>query len=303
MDLTLKKLSESFLQNLDSEKNCSQSTLTSYRTDLSQVLLFFKMKKYSTNINDISTIQVREYINYMKFEKQLHTNTIRRKIHSLSSLFTFCLQNELIVKNPMFPISAPKEEKCLPIYLNQAELERLLEAPLKYNRLENHKKRDLAMLATLAFTGVRKTELLNLDWSDIDFGTRTITVRQGKGKKDRKIPIIPPLDEYLWNYLQERLPLSNQSIFISDHGTRISSSNYHVIFKRYVRKAGLDSKISSHKIRHTFATLMYQNGVDIKTIKELLGHEDLNTTNIYTHCSVQHLKQEVQKFPLFKTNG
>lgn len=300
MDLTLNTLIESFLQNLDAEKNSSQSTLKSYRTDLSQVLSFFKMKKWSTNICDITTIQIREYVNFMKFEKELHTNSIRRKIHSLSSFFTYCMENELIVRNPMFPINAPREEKVLPIYLNQSELERLLAAPLKYNRLENHKKRDLAMVATLAFTGVRRNELLNLDWSDIDFGTRTITIRQGKGNKDRKIPIIPPLDEYLWNYLQERLPLSNQAVFVSDHGTRISTSNYHVIFKRYVRKAGLDSKISSHKIRHTFATLMYQNGVDIKTIKELLGHEDLNTTNIYTHCSVNHLKKEVEKFPLFQ---
>lgn len=296
---TIDKLFKSYLLTLVSEKNCSETTITSYRTDYNQFLAFCRKKGQSFEIKLVTTLFLREYINHLKFEKGFKTNTIRRKVHSLSSFFTFCQENDIIEKNPMLPVKAPREEKTLPIYLNENELKRLIDTPKKHARFSTHINRDTAMIAVLAFTGIRRNELINLDWKDVDFAAKLITVRKGKGNKDRKVPIIPPLDSYLWNYLQDRLPITNPAMFISDKGNRISTSNYHVIFKRYVYKAGLSDAISSHKIRHTFATLMYQNGVDIRTIQELLGHEDLNTTSIYTHTSLNHLKNEIEKHPLF----
>ena len=299
MQNTIGKLFEMYLLTLVSERNCSETTITSYKTDYNQFLAFCRKSKQSFSINQINTLFLRAYINHLKFGKSFKTNTIRRKIHSLSSFFTFCQENEIIEKNPMLPIKAPKEEKILPVYLNEKDLKKLIDTPKKYSRFESHINRDTAMIAVLAFTGIRRNELLNLNWTDVDFAAKLITVRKGKENKDRKVPIIPPLDLYLWNYLQDRLPMTNPAMFISDKGNRLSTSNYHVIFKRYVRKAGLSDNISSHKIRHTFATLMYQNGVDIRSIQELLGHEDLNTTSIYTHTNLNHLKNEVEKHPLF----
>lgn len=192
-----------------------------------------------------------------------------------------------------------KKKVTIPIYLKKDELNLLLDAPMKYARTESHIKRDKAMLATLIFTGARKSEVINLNWNDFDFGKKEIRILKGKGKKQRIVPMISPLDTILWNYLLERLPLSNQIFLLTDNNTRISNSNMHVLISRYLNLSGFEGKgYTIHKLRHSYATLLYQNGVDILAIKELLGHEDLNTTNIYTHTTSEHLRTQAEKFIL-----
>jgi len=199
----------------------------------------------------------------------------------------------------MLPIHAPKEEHKMPIYLTEHDLKLLLEAPKKYARFENHILRDTTLLKMLIYTGARRSEVLSMNWEDIDFGKQIINIRKGKGKKERIIPLHENLSCDLWEYLQTRLPLSNQAIFISDLGNRMSVSNFQTLFRRYLRKTGLEDKgYTIHKCRHSFASLLHQNGVDLLSIKELLGHEDLNSTKIYTHTNVSHLKSEVHKFPI-----
>lgn len=199
----------------------------------------------------------------------------------------------------MLPIHAPQEEKNLLVYIKENELKRLLEAPDKYARFLEHRLRDTVMLELLVFTGGRRSEILALDFDDIDFKAKTITILKGKGKKQRIVPLLEPLATHLWKYLQSRLPLANRAILVSDLGSRMSTSNFQVLFKRYLNKSGLGKKgYTIHKCRHSFASLLHQNGVDLISIKELLGHEDLNSTKIYTHTSVNHLRKEAEKFPL-----
>ncbi|MTI49214.1 MAG: recombinase XerC [Firmicutes bacterium] len=290
---------QEFLDNLISEKNVSNSTITSYETDFKVLKSFLVKNNVKPMLDSITTPILRRYISFLKVAKGYKTNTIRRKIHSLSSFYKYLLEQEYIEKNPMLPIHAPKEEQKLPIYLTEQDIKLLLQAPSKYARFESHILRDTTLIKMLIFTGARRSEVLSMNWYDIDFGKQTITIRKGKGKKERIVPLHENLFSALWEYLQTRLPLSNQAIFISDLGNRMSVSNFQTLFKRYLKKSGLeDKRYTIHKCRHSFASLLHQNGVDLLSIKELLGHEDLNSTKIYTHTNVNHLKKEVHKFPI-----
>ncbi|MGJ0845950.1 tyrosine-type recombinase/integrase [Tissierella praeacuta] len=290
---------QEFLDNLLAEKNVSNATITSYETDFKILKSFLQKNDIKPLLSSITTPILRRYVSFLKVEKGYKTSTIRRKINSLSSFYNFLMEQEYIEKNPMLPIKAPKKEQKIPIYITEMDLKLLLEAPKKYARFESHVLRDTALLKMLIYTGARRSEVLSMNWDDVDFGQQTITIRKGKGGKERIVPLHESLSCDLWEYLQTRLPLSNQAIFISDKGTRMSISNFQTLFRRYLRKSGLEDKgYTIHKCRHSFASLLHQNGVDLLSIKELLGHEDLNSTNIYTHTSVSHLKKEVDKFPI-----
>ncbi|MGF7058616.1 tyrosine-type recombinase/integrase [Brassicibacter mesophilus] len=288
-----------FLDYMASEKNASKLTLGSYETDFNVFTNFLSIGGIEPRLCAMTTQVLRRYVSYLKLHKGYKTNTVRRKIHSISSFFKYLLETEYIEKNPMLPIHAPKEEKHLPIYLKEHELKRLLETPEKYARFPEHRLRDKVMIELLVFTGARRSEVLSMDFDDIDFGKKTITIKKGKGNKQRVVPLIEPLASDLWEYLQERLPLSNKAILVSDLGSRMSVSNFQTLFRRYLDKSGLGKKgYTIHKVRHSYASLLHQQGVDIISIKELLGHEDLNSTKIYTHTTVNHLRKQVEKFPL-----
>jgi len=279
---------------MQAEHDCSKTTVSAYRTDFNHFMHFLNINGYDDSIHEIKTAEIRDYVDYLKFDLEFKTNTIRRKIHSLSSFYKYLMENEYIVKNPMLPIHAPKKEISIPIYLEPHEIKMLLEAPDKYARVATHINRDKAILAFFFYTGARRSELIAMNWSDVDFGRKSITVRKGKGKKPRMIPMHDNLSEPLWNYLQDRLPLADNALFFSENGTRISITAVHTVVMKYIEKCGLGGKgYTIHKLRHSFATTLYQKGTDILAIKELLGHEDLNTTDIYTHTSKEHLKKSI----------
>lgn len=290
---------QEFLNYLASEKNASPSTLTSYNTDFKIFLDFLSLIQVEPTFQTVDTVIIRRYISFLQKEKKFAVSTLRRKIHSLSSYFKFLVEQEYIIKNPMLPIHAPKKPTLIPIYIKQNEVERLLECPENHSGDVSHRLRDKVMLELFVFTGARRGEVLGLDWNDIDFGQNTITIKKGKGRKQRLIPLIEPLLSDLWEYLQTRLPLTTSAVILSDNGTRMSPSNLNALFRRYLKKAHIDNKgYTIHKCRHTFASLLHQNDVDLLYIQELLGHEDLNSTKIYTHTSVNHLRKQIEKFPI-----
>ena len=240
---------------------------------------------------------LRSYIIFLNKEKGYKNETIRRKIHSLKSFFNFLYSQEYIDKNPAIAIHALKSEERLPVYMSIEEIKALIKAPMKSNA--EHGLRDKCILEMLAMTGMRRFELQSLSWDNIDFKENVISV-YGKGKKERKIPIQEPLVSDLWAYFQTRLPLTNQAVFISEKGNRLSISPIQQMFHKYLKFCGLDGKgYTLHKFRHSYATLLLENGVDIFSIQKLLGHSDLNSTKIYTHVNVNKLKQDVKKLPLF----
>lgn len=298
--MQLQPIYDEFLDFLVAERNASPLTISSYLTDFHVLNEYFTINKIESQLELLTTPILRRYVTYLKNKKDYKTNTIRRKIHSLSSFFQYALEMEYITKNPMLPIHAPKESKSLPNYMSTHELKLLLSAPKRFARFPEHHLRDTVLLELLIFTGMRKSELLNLKWDDVDFGRNTLLIN-GKGSRQRLVPMIEPLLTDLWDYLNTRLPLTCDYVIISDNDTRMSTSNIQTLFVRYLKKSGLQNKgYTLHKCRHSYASLLHQNGVDILTIKELLGHADLNSTKIYTHTSVKHLEDEVKKFPLIK---
>lgn len=285
-----------FLDYLKSEKNVSIHTTTSYTNDFNQFINFLKLNGIQPKLNTITTPIIRRYIAYLKCEKEFSIYTIRRRIHSLSSYFKFLIEQGYLDKNPMLSIHAPKTPEVVPKYLSIEEIKLLLEAPAKYS--PEHALRNKVILETLIYTGMRRQELLGLNWEDIDFGEKTITIKKGKGKKQRVVPLKEPLLSDLWKYLQSRLPLTNQAVFISSYGNRLSITALQQMFRRYMKILGFDKKgYTLHTLRHTYASHLALNGVSILSIQKLLGHSDLGSTQVYSHVNTEHLKKEIEKLP------
>lgn len=298
-----------FYQYLLAERNASDATVTSYRTDFREFMTYLSEKRLNIGIEKITTPVLRRYFNQLKSNRGFSTSTIRRKIHSMSSYMKFLLEMEYIEKNPMLPIHAPKSEERLPIYLKKPELEKLLKAPEKYARFPHHILRDKTMLSLLVYTGARKSEIMGLNWEDVDFLNATIIVHKGKGKKERIIPLLPPLGLVLLDYFNERKPNAVEPVLLSDRNARLSSSDFQNLFRRYIQKCGLGGKgYTPHKCRHSFATLIVQQqeqetgSADLAGVAAILGHADLNTTKIYTHTATEHLRDVMKKFPVYSND-
>jgi len=181
-----------FLSYLRLERDFSKQTVVSYRIDFNHFLTFLEKQSIAPELESITTPIIREFITYMAHDLDFSPNSIRRRIHSLKSFFKFCMTQEYIEKNPTLAVSVPKKRQVLPVYISEEDLKKLLQAPLE-NGLRRTRIRDWLILRTFALTGLRRQELLNLEWRDIHFRDGTLTVRSGKGDKDRMIPIPPPL--------------------------------------------------------------------------------------------------------------
>lgn len=285
-----------FLGYLSAEKNASHYTIENYLCDFKIFAKFLATNGIEPDLCSINTPLIRKYISYLKTEKKYKNQTIRRKIHSLSSFFNFAVEQEYITKNPMTSIHAPRREEKVPIYLSESEITKLIKSTMHYGN--DNALRDKCIIETLAYTGIRRQELLGLDWEDVDFKLNTLKIRFGKGKKERIIPLMDKLVTDLWAYLQTRLPLTNHAVFISQTGNRMSNTSLECLFRKYLKKSGLEGKgYTIHKLRHSFASLLIQNNANLLSVKELLGHSDLNSTKIYTHINTNYLRQELNKLP------
>lgn len=219
--------------------------------------------------------------------------TMKRKIDSLSSFFNYMEYEELIQANPLKKVDRIKKAKRLPRFLLDDEVRRLLSTV--DHRKVTSRMRDRAITRVLLFCGLRRSEVFKLDWSEIDFSSGTITVRLGKGQKDRVVPMNSEVNASLWEYLQSRLPLNNQAVFTNRYGHRMNPNNLMRLLHTLGKKAGIPKVVTPHLLRHTFATMVLKSGADIITLQELLGHEDLSTTQIYAHTTSERKAQAVEK--------
>jgi len=285
-----------FFDYLISERDASPYTIAGYKSDFKYFFDFLSRESIPLLTETITTPDIRRYLTYIKAEKNYSVGSIRRKIHSLKSFYNFLLSQEYIHKSPMMPIKAPKDVDKVPIYMQPEEIISLIQAPTRHGG--ENALRDRCVIETLAFSGIRRSELCLLDWDWVCFKNYTIKVK-GKGKKERIIPISEPLVSDLWAYLNSRLPLTEHAVFTWFEGGRIAPRTVNRMFNKYIKLAGLEGKgYTPHKLRHSYATLLLQNGADLIAIKELLGHEDLNSTKVYTKTDMKHLRTQAQKFPL-----
>jgi integrase/recombinase XerC len=218
---------------------------------------------------------------------------VARKLATLRSFYKFCLRRGYIQAHPLASIRTPKQEKRLPRYLELEEISKLLATPDDGTLLGS---RDKAMFEMLFSTGLRVSELVDLNFSDVDMTARTVRVR-GKGKKQRTTPIgqtaITATQKYLdLRKADPRAPgFDQEALFVNKHGQRLSTRSVRRKLDKYLAECGLDPSISPHTLRHSFATHMLNSGADLRSVQELLGHQSLSTTQVYTHLATSRLKQ------------
>jgi len=236
---------------------------------------------------------VRAYLALLN-EKQYSKATIARKLATLRSFYKFLVKRNQISSNPVTVVRTPKQDKKLPRFLEYEEVKKLLETPPVDTWLG---ARDRAILETLYSTGIRVSELVALNMDDIDFLGEVVHIR-GKGKKERITPIGSSALQVIQHYMefrnkraQNNTNFDSKVLFVNKHGKRLSSRSVRRKMDKYLKMAGLDPLISPHTLRHSFATHMLNNGADLRSVQELLGHQSLSTTQIYTHLTTRKLKE------------
>lgn len=234
---------------------------------------------------------VRNYLQFMR-ENNYSKATMARKLATLRSFFKFCNRRTLTANNPMITIRTPKQEKRLPKFMSEEQMTKLLQTPRDTDILG---ARDKAMLESMYSTGIRVSELVGLNLEDVDFAGTVIRVR-GKGRKERLSPMgqsaIASIQKYVamrGGMVKDALPTG--PLFVNKHGQRLSTRSVRRKLDKYLIEAGLDPDISPHTLRHSFATHMLNHGADLRSVQELLGHQSLSTTQIYTHLTTTHIKQ------------
>ena len=271
-------------------KNYSNYTISCYEKDLNQYLEFLKENK--KNILDVDYKFLRTYLS-MLYDKKYAKKTIARHISSLKSFYKFLFKNNIIDKNPMVLIKTPKLDKKLPKFLYYDDIDALLNVPDTSTFLG---LRDSLILEALYSTGIRVSELVNIEIKDINFSENTILIL-GKGNKERYVIYGSKMENLLEKYIKERATFhpNHDYLFVNRYYGKISDRSIRKIIDTNIKKGALNLKISPHTLRHTFATHMLDSGADIEIVKELLGHESLSTTQIYTHVTNESLKRVYDK--------
>ena len=287
--MKMKQLLKKFLDYLSLQKNCSSNTLRGYRRDIFQFINFLKKNK----INSFKSISYQDLLSYLGYLRNCgySETTIGRKVASLKSFFKFLSARKIIKSNPVALLSSPKKPDRLPDFLTLEEVEKILNIPSEKNW---QSLRDKAILELLYSTGIRVGELTSLKIGDIDFFQELIKVK-GKGKKERIVPIGRYALKALIEYIERRPNKKEKNVFLNKYGKPLSERSVERIIDKFSKKAGIGKKITPHTFRHTFATHMLDRGADLRTVQELLGHERITTTQIYTHLTVEKLKEFYNK--------
>lgn len=286
-----------YLHYLTIERGLSLNTRKSYERDLLQYLHYLEDEQI-TSWQDVDRYVVINYLEKMHDEKKAPA-TVTRMITSLRRFHQFLRQERLTDHDPMQHIDTPKKVQKLPSTLSLTEIERLIETP---DTTKNLGIRDRAILEVMYATGMRVSELVGLKLSDLHLSLGLVQTL-GKGDKERIIPLGDYAIQWLERYLDEARPLlvanpSETHVFVNHHGTGLSRQGIWKNLKQLVREAGINKEVTPHTLRHSFATHLLENGADLRTVQELLGHADISTTQIYTHITKKRMTDVYkQHFP------
>ena len=297
-----------FLDYLKLEKHFSDYTVKSYGADLIQFGQFLAGeigqshattstaanagKPIDERLTSCEPITVREFLAYL-YAQNYTKSTTARKLATLRSFYKFCIRRGIVSVSPQTQIKTPKQEKRQPKCLDLEQVQKLLDAPGDADLLS---ARDKAMLEVLYSSGIRVSELVELDMADIDLQEGVLRVK-GKGRKDRLTPIGSQAIAAVQKYFEMRkadprlVSKVTGRVFLNKHGESLSTRSVRRKLDKYLVTAGLDPGISPHTLRHSFATHLLNNGADLRSVQELLGHQSLSTTQIYTHLSTNRLKE------------
>jgi integrase/recombinase XerC len=277
-------LKNDFLQYLEYEKRYSSHTIVSYNTDLTQFHKFLKSKFDIEDISEVTHHIIRNWISVL-LESGLTSRTVNRKITTLKSYFKYLLQEDVLSENPTRKIISPKSSKKLPVFIEKSKMDQLLNEIEFPNSFDG--ERDKLIIDLFYMTGMRLSELISVLFLDIDFINSTVKVL-GKRNKERIIPLSISLLNQLENFFKKHKLKSY--FFVNLEGKKLTSKKVYTIVNYYLGKVSSVEKKSPHILRHTFATHMLNNGADINAIKEILGHANLSATQVYTHNTIERLK-------------
>ena len=284
----MKYLSE-FLEYLKVVKKHSDNTIINYQVDILEFNDFMKGK-----ILGISKEDVNDYLNYM-YEMNASKSTISRKLSSLRTFYNYLISNGIVSTNYFSLVKNPRKDKSLPRYVNDSDIDKMFTIPDTRKPIG---QRNLVIIRMLYATGVRVSELVNIKIKDINISERTIRIL-GKGSKERIVIFGINTSRELKKYLDDgrrKLDVRNSEyLFLNKDGNRLSDRYVRKIIDDIIVKASISMHVSPHMLRHTFATEMLNNGADLVSVKDLLGHESLNTTSIYTHVSDEMIRKVYDK--------
>jgi integrase/recombinase XerC len=303
----VRALIHQYLEHLQDERNVSPHTLRAYEGDLQKFLRFLSqdflgVEPEAVRPGDVDPLAVRSFLAAMTREN-LGKRSQGRALAAVRSLFRYACREGILAANPAQAVKTPKVPKTLPRHLRPGEVENLLEAPAAssdagYVRDESGPLvlRDQAILELLYAAGLRVSELVGLDWQDIDLSARVLRV-MGKGRKERMVPFGRPAQEALKTWLdawegiraRKRGEDDDDPVFLNFRGGRLADQSVRDVIDRWVDSAAVARGVHPHTLRHTFATHLLENGADLRTIQELLGHSSLSTTQKYTHLEVERL--------------
>lgn len=278
-----------FLSYLEVEANYSKNTINSYENDLNKFEEYYKSK-------DLLKITSKDIEKYIQTLSDLAPTTVSHNISSLKTFYSYFLKQGRISNNPTDGIKSPKLGIHLPTYLTIDEVNKLLDIEVT----DAFSSRNKAILELMYATGLRISEVISLEFKNVDYDECIIRV-MGKGSKERIVPVndyaIKYLKEYIDNYRPELVKNDiNNYIFLNNHGRMLTRQGIFKMIKNYAALKNIKKTIGPHTLRHTFATHLLENGADLRVIQELLGHSDISTTQIYTHLTKEALHNEYKKY-------
>ena len=284
--MDLEEAKGEYVTYLRSERGLSENTIKNYLDDIA---LFFRLFPEKKELSDLLATDLEDFA--AKEAEAFHSSqTIARRLSSLNSFFRF-LEREGYLTGKFPKVDRPKQRRHLPVVLGDEEVEKLLDAP-KPN--DEFGARDKAMLELMYATGLRVSELLSLKTYDISFTERLVKVEKGKGRKERSVPVsefaLDYLSLYMDNFRVNNLGAKKKEIFLNRYGEPLSRIYFFRQIRKYAAESGITKVISPHTLRHSFATHLLENGANLRIVSELLGHANLETTELYTHVSSKRIK-------------
>jgi len=280
-------LVEGFLRHLHLGRNASEHTVRSYRTDLTEFAAF--LNERGAGLDRVDQLTLRAFLARLR-ERNLSRRSLARKVASLRSLYRYLVEEGRLSRNPTLTLRSPRLPRRLPMVLDETQAASLVEGAGQTPWLQ---ARNHAMLELLYGSGIRASELVGLNLSDVDLLSEVALVR-GKGKKERLAPqgsyACAALSEYL-RLRRECTPAEEPAVFVNGDGARLTARTVHRIVQKAARRRGLPGKVTPHTLRHSFATHLLDHGADLRSVQELLGHKNLTTTQLYTHLTTERLRR------------
>jgi site-specific recombinase XerD len=288
-----------FLRFCEMERRLAPMTCSAYKRDVSTCLAHLQAQ----GIRDLAEVKVTHLRAFLADEQRRRPamSSQARATAALKCFFRFLVEEERIARDPALPLRTPKKAEALPDVLTMGELERLLVQPARGDLWERHvpgkSERDRLMLALFAYAGLRRSELLGLDWDDVDLSRRLLRIRKAKGGRQRTIPIHPALVPLFAEYYATRMPLGEQALFVGVQGNRLHYTQLGQVFRHYVDASGVAERkrVTPHTLRHVFASELLRAGANLRQIQELLGHKHLDSTQRYTRVNAHELRGAIKR--------